>query len=230
MKLEKLEEIPYLKAMLGVPRERLKVEYVKDSENPGPPKLELEQLDGHLRMLSQEFSERRRLEFLHAILIVLIRRRIGLKRARKLFFDIWERETEFLCDHLTLRWLVSACDTVCDHPRSKMEATVAVSTSTFINTLKLYETERFTLQDRTVSRERLEALRGKRLELFDGLTAYGIGRGDMILNLKRRIESTRQGDATFIARIFFAAADRAFQGDTVFSRMRAVHTNDATRW
>ena len=111
-----------------------------------------------------------------------------------------------------------------------MEATVAVSTSTFINTIKLYETERFTLQDPTVSRDRLEALRGKRLELFDGLTAYGIGRGDMILNLKRRIESTRQGDATFISRIFFAAADRAFQGDTVFSRMRAVHTNDATRW
>jgi len=219
-----------LKEMLGAPRERLKVEYVRDSESPGHPTADLEQLDRHLRMLSQEFLERRRLEFLHAILIVLIRRRIGLKRARRLFFDLWEREPEFLCDHLTLRWLVSACDTVCDHPRNKMEATVAVSTSMLINTIKLYETERFTLEDQTVSSERLAALKGKRLELFDGVTAYGIGRGDMILNLKRRIEAARQGDATFVSRIFFAAADRAFRGETVFSRMRAVHTNDATRW
>lgn len=230
MKLKSLEEIPHLKVMLAVPRERLKVERVGDSESPGPPKAELEQLDRRLRMLSQEFLERRRLEFLHAILVVLIRRRVALKRARRLFFDLWEREAEFLCDHLTLRWLASACDTVCDHPRDKMEATVAVSTSMLINTIKLYETERFTLQDRTVSTERLAALKGRRVELFSGLTAYGVGRGDMISNLKRRIEATRQGDAGFVSRIFFAVVDRAFQESTVFSRMRAVHTNDATKW
>lgn len=230
MKLKSLDDIPYLKVMLGVPRERLKVEYVRDNESPGAPRAELEQLERHLRALSQDFLERTRIEFLHAILIVLIRRRIALKRATRLFFDLWERETDFLCDHLTLRWLVSACDTICDHPRTETEAAVALSTSMLINTIKLYETERFTLQDQAVSAERLEALKGRRLELFDGLTAYGIGRGDMILNLKRRIESTRHGDATFVTRIFHTAADRAFQGDTVFSRMRAVHTNDATKW
>lgn len=99
-----------------------------------------------------------------------------------------------------------------------------------INTVKLDETERLTLPSLETSQPRLAALRGKYVDLFDGLTAFGVGRGDMVRNLVMRLDRTSKTDDAFVSRIFFAAVERLFHNDTVFLRFGHLHTNDATKW
>jgi hypothetical protein len=230
MNMERLDDIPHLKEMLSMPYSALKAELVSAGPRPIDPDGKGRQLDEKLQMLTEEFNGRTRIEFLHAVLIVLIRRQIGLQAAREVFFDLWESEVDFLCKHLALRWLVSACDTICDHPRNTAEATTAIAASLLINTVKFYETERRTLESLDVSQPRFEALHTKRADLFDGVTTFRVGRGNAIRNLVKRLEKTSKADATLVSRIFFAAVERLFQGDTVFLRFRRLHTSDATKW
>ncbi len=228
--MERLEEIPYAREMLNVPYHVLKDRLV--SASPGSEELGGKRLplDQHLQRLTREFNGKTQLAFLHTVLIVLIRRQIELETARSLFFDLWEKETAFLCKHLTLRWLVSACDTICDYPRSAPEATTAVAASMLINTVKLYETERLTLESLETSQPRLAKLRAKHADLFDGLTTFKVGRGDMIRKLVVRLNRNREADEALVSRIFFAAVERLFHSETVFLRFGHLHTNDLTKW
>ncbi|WP_239287944.1 hypothetical protein [Candidatus Nitrotoga sp. 1052] len=230
MSIELLKDIPHLKDMLGLPYDVLKAELVSGGAKPGNSKVKKSDLDEFLAALAEEFNGRSRLEFFHTVLIVLIRRRIMLQAAKDMFFDLWENETDFLCKHLSLRWLVSACDTICDHPRSPAEATTAIAASMLINTFKLYETERLTFESLNISERRMAALQGTREDLFDGLTTFKIGRGDMIRNLAGRLKRTRDADAALVARIFYTAVERVFTDETVFLRFRRLHNHDATRW
>lgn len=230
MSMERLDDIPYLKDMLGVPYGALKAGVISVSPSPINAEGKGKQLDEKLRALTEELDGRTRIEFLHAALIVLIRRQVRLSAAKDVFFDLWESETDFLCKHLTLRWLVSACDTICDHPRSATEATTAIAASMLVNTIKLYETERLALRSLDLSQPQFEALHAKRVDLFDGLTTFRVGRGNAIRNLVKRLEKISKADETLVSRIFFAAVERLLHGETVFLRFRRLHTRDATKW
>ena len=118
MSIEQLWDTPHLNEMLGVPYARLKSEVVLDAALPEEPIAKKKRLDDHFQMLRVEFKGRARIEFYHAVLIVLIRRQIKLLPTLELFFDLWDKEADFLCERLSLRWIVSACDTICDFPRN----------------------------------------------------------------------------------------------------------------
>jgi hypothetical protein len=68
----------------------------------------------------------------------------------------------------------------------------------------------------------------KPTHLFDGLNSFNIGYGDVVANLKTRIENfVRRGTPT--ALIFDELFERVCTFDTAFSRWRAEHTHEPTR-
>ncbi|NWG46597.1 MAG: hypothetical protein HXY25_08620 [Alphaproteobacteria bacterium] len=189
------------------------------------------ELDEHLTDLRQEFVGRSELEFFHAELIVRIRREIDLSADTGTFLRLWDQEGAHLARSLDLRWLVSAADTLVDHHPDPAQRALAGAASLFTNTVKLYETERLALGQ---TRSRLPAGHdvklGSRVGLFDGLSTFGAGTGDMIRNLYRRLEKlTREtgGPAALILRAVMMRMDRH---DTVFQRLAAIHTREDTRW
>jgi hypothetical protein len=101
----------------------------------------------------------------------------------------------------------------------------------FINTLRMYETERSLSAKNEAEASDIAATPSlsNRVALYDGLTAFAIGQGDAIQNLFRRIEKLGAGDTTAGA-ILHELVARANSNDTVFARLRAVHRNPATMW
>ncbi|MCR4265861.1 polysaccharide pyruvyl transferase family protein [Nitratireductor sp. ZSWI3] len=176
-------------------------------------------LSVHILSIRNEFVGAPELCLYHAILVVLIRRNINLEENVLRFRDLWDREGAFLCERLDSRWLVSACDTIIDHGRDTGERALAMSATLFTNTVKLYETERWATAaaaDAAPYREISE-----RVPLHDGLSAFAIGRGDMIKNLEHRLLSFADEDsaAFLILRELFSRAGRF---DTVFRRFASV--------
>jgi hypothetical protein len=230
MHTEGLRNVPWVRGMLDIPYERLKSETMGGDPPPIDEPHNRKDFDRHCLTLQHEFNGRTRFEFLHAVLIVMIRRRMQLQPALDLFFHMWESETDFLCRHLSLRWLISACDTVCDHPRQPEEATIAIASSMMVNTIKLYETERRMLASTEETSQRIDAICERHFPLFDGLMTFRLKRGDVVKNLVQRIKQAHAIDGRFPARLFFTAADRVLNGDTVFERFRRVHIREESMW
>jgi len=106
-----------------------------------------------------------------------------------------------------------------------------MSASLLINTIKLYETERLAhghwhnpagLANPSFEWE-------SRFDLFDGVSAYRIGKGDMIKNLLTRVRSI-QHYSEFASPIMNELLLRINRSDTIYSRLRAVHANKASLW
>jgi hypothetical protein len=182
-------------------------------------------LNAHLTVLRKEFAGQSELLFYHAMLIALLRRRIEVAENLPRLRALWASEQAFLLEALDSRWLVSACDTIVDHWPEPDERALALATSLFANTIKLYETERIA----TGGVQGEYTLPEGRVALHDGMTAFQIGEGDMIFNLVRRIEATTAQAGT-AAQILRELVKRASKHDTVFRRFRAVHNRDATAW
>lgn len=187
-------------------------------------------LPGHLDMIAREFSGRSALELHHAQVIVCLRRGIDVPRMTQRFRELWADEEAFLTRALDSRWLVSACDTIADHSGDRGERQVAVSASLLMATLKLYETERL-LRDREQGRWTLlpDKLEPGLVPLFDGLSAYRVGGGDMVANLLQRVRAV-YGVQTLAARLLAELLRRAHRFDTVFRRMAGCHRSATTRW
>lgn len=209
------DDIPVLKARL-VPGEAPVPAY------GGEPALE-----DHFAMLVRAFCGQPQLLLYHALLIVLLRRRIDADAGWTRYQALWRREGAFLAERLDMRWLVSACDTFIDFSPDPGERALALSGTLFANTLKLYETERWAVGTREADPAYQPI--DRRVDLFDGMTAFVIGQGDMVLNLHRRAAAVTR-DATPCALILDALLRRASQHDTVFRRLRRRHTHAATAW
>ncbi|MDS9467382.1 polysaccharide pyruvyl transferase family protein [Paracoccus sp. MBLB3053] len=180
-------------------------------------------LDQHLDMLRAEFSGQSALKFAHAALIVAIRRGINLPENFTRFRGIWDEHGDLLLEVLDTRWLVSACETLADHLPDRNEAQIAVLASLFANVVKLYETERVATGAGDPELARLSG----RTPIFDGMTGFMIGKGDMVQNLLARIDATLTGDGlpSLIAR---ELVHRALRNDTVFNRFAAYQARN--RW
>ena len=172
-------------------------------------------LQDHLDMLRAEFQGEPEVCFYHAVLIVLVRRRIALDDSVARFLHLWDRHREVCAQSLDSRWLVSACDTFVDHGRTGEERAFAILGSTLANTVKLYETER--LADPRGRADGRYRQSDGRVSLHDGLSAFMIGRGDMIDNLMRRARVMADA-ATPSARIAREIMERLARHDTVFRR------------
>lgn len=184
----------------------------------------LEDIDGHMAMLWREFSGKPLICFLHAGLIVHLRRGLHSSMNLDRFSRLWRDFPEVLIGALDSRWLISACDTIADHASDPVERAAAVAGSLFMNTIKLYETER---QAQGWPGGAYDVKRG-RVPLFDGQSAFAIGRGDMIKNLLQRCDAALPASTAGV--ICRELIRRAAAHDTVFDRFRAVHDHDKTRW
>lgn len=183
-------------------------------------------LEKHFDMLAQEFSGRSFLELHHAELTTLIRRGVEREAALQRFWKIWDLEREFLVKNLDSRWLISTCDTIIDWSENSEERAFACAGTLFMNTIKLYETERLTALIKDT--DQLESPRG-RVALFDGLSTFKVGRGDMVRNMLSRIHKSAQNDS-LAGRVVLELISRANINNTVYFRFRNRHENTNTGW
>lgn len=164
----------------------------------------------HVNEQRSEFIGRSELLPLHAGFVVALRRRLAVAHFLPLYLRLWSEEGAFLRRELSLRWLVSACDTLADHGVTPAQRAVALNGTVLANLVKLAETERRV----TPGAPRRQ---GGGAELFDGLTVFKPG-GDMVRNLFRRIEATVVLDDV-AGPILQEIAQRVQRADTVVRRL-----------
>ena len=78
----------------------------------------------HMNELRSEFIDRSELLFIHAGCVVALRRRLAVAHFLPLYLRLWREETPFLRRELSLRWLVSACDTLVDRGETPVQRAV----------------------------------------------------------------------------------------------------------
>lgn len=184
----------------------------------------------HITDLRNEFIGQSELAYYHAKLIVLIRREYQVAQQMALFNALWQKEADFLCQHLSIRWLISAADTFIDHGGDDLQSAVLMNAIVLINTIKLDETERYLhhSNDNTMDDERKTAMKDNRLALFDGVSGFAIGTDDTLRNMRWRLDkicaSHPRGD---IVRTIFV---RMHQYDNVYSRFKNWHHRERTAW
>lgn len=180
----------------------------------------------HIENLREEFVGMPELCFLHAQLIVMIRREIDLEINLAAFFALWEREPEFLARHLSSRWLISACDTFADYG-SDIQRAIAMHAVVFVNMSKLFETERLACRDPNIREDEFRTIetkyaRKESVELWDGVTAYSPYNGDMPRNMLRRLLSIASKDRA-CGLIVRSVLMRALENDTCFARFARIN-------
>lgn len=179
-------------------------------------------LKRQIDMLEQEFVGQLELKFVHASLNVLLRRGIENEIVYNHFRTLWVEHSDILIDVLDSRWLISACESICDHSDDPAEASSAILISLFMNSLKLAETERLITNPTEADPKIIKG----RMPLFDGMTAFMPGGGDMPINLLGRLNRTLQPD-TLVGLIGRELISRALSGNTVFTRLAPLQTENS---
>ena len=199
----------------------------------GPPVLvrgRSKQLDQHIENLRSEFSGQSQLLWHHAKLIVLIRREFRTADTYAQFRSLWDAECAFLCEHLNLRWLVSAADTFADHDRDSMVRSTALMAALLVNLIKLHETERHLCDPETIvpSPNRIARVRNELVPLFEGMPCLAIGTDDTLCNLWWRLQTVFEVEPT--GAILKTVWDRCQVENTAFGRIRKMHERQRTKW
>lgn len=116
---------------------------------------------------------------------------------------------------------MSACDTICDFSPDPAESRIAILLSLFTNTLKLVESERRITCPAEADPSRIAG----RAPIFDGMTAFMPGNGNMVANLLQRLDKTLQSE-TRAGMIGRELVSRALSSDTVFRRFSRLQTRN----
>lgn len=190
-------------------------------------------LQEHLDKLQGEFAGQPQLLWYHASLIVMLRREAQVAEHYAQFRALWDAERDFLCQHLNLRWLVSACDTFIDHDSDPTLRALMVQGVLLVNTVKLCESERFLqatdapLADQPQALHRLQT---QRVPLFDGLSAFTAGTDDTLRNMRWRLQDVCALHP--LGAVVLEIFDRLQRegNDNVYLRFQRRHTRDKTRW
>lgn len=125
------------------------------------------------------------LEFLHAQLVMALRRSETPATALTLFFRIWDEEGEHLARDLPTRWRVSAAQCFADHGRSEAERTLGAEIALMFGLVKMYESER--RYSGLAAWELFPRRRPQTGPLMMGLAGYDLNRGDLPRNLLARL-------------------------------------------
>ena len=184
-------------------------------------------LDAHMAMVQGEFAGAPQLLFAHAAVIIRLRRELTPGRDAPAFFRLWREEGAFLLEALSARWLISAADTLVDWSDDPAERQLGFAASLFGNTVKLYETEYHALEIRDFAYKNPPRPE-ERVDLFDGLTGFVIGEGDMVRNLAKRGLAVQ--DATIGGQILWELFRRMHCNETVFRRMLRAERPGPKRW
>jgi hypothetical protein len=187
-------------------------------------------LKHHLNDLRNEFHGATELEYYHAKLNVLLRRKFKTKETFQKFKKLWQAECRFLIKHLNTRWLISAADSFVDQDPDPLARSYAFTAISLVNTCKLYETERFASETNDVhyNSKRIEELQKKRIPLFDGTSAFTIGTDDTLRNMRWRFESLPKIMPTSL--ILKEIFDRLNQHETAYKRIKDKHIRKNTIW
>lgn len=166
-------------------------------------------------LIRPEFGGKSQLCFELAKTIVLIRREIDLSENVERFFAILFFDFQNTCDSLSTRWLVSVLDTIADHgnPQQRIAAT---SISSFVNLVKLAETEHLLRADTPDSSANYVAAWPH--DLGHGMTSYNLHDGDMPRNLFERIEKSLESTPALRA-IFQKILGRMKTSENMLSRL-----------
>lgn len=189
-------------------------------------------LNEHLAYLETEFSGQPQLLFYHAKLIVLIRRDCEVEQNMQRFTTLWQEEADFLLEHLSMRWIVSAIDTFIDYSEDDLLKSMLFSGLLLINTTKLYETERYYLHTENITPDNYDP---QRLEsptspmLFNGIPAFRINHSDTMSNMRGRMSKIivlHPLGGKILNHIYLSL----HKENTVFHRFKQLHTKARTQW
>lgn len=191
-------------------------------------------LTAHLKNLKHQFIGQSMLCFYHATLIVLLRRNYKVIDTYSEFEALWLTEADYLLKRLSLRWLVSACDTFVDHSTNMIRAAILMNVTTLINTLRIYETKQFLQTDPnsqplSLIEDKMNTLYSSDQPLYEGLTYFRIGSDDTLKNMRSRYERFNNTDklaTTMLLSVF----DRLQVNDSAFVTMRSLHKDERSQW
>ena len=189
-------------------------------------------LKEHLDNLKHQFIGQSEICFYHAHLIVLLRRGYKTDTIFAEFEHLWHTEMEYLLNHLSLRWIVSACDTFIDHTKDSTRAAILMNVPTLINTLRVYETKAFVQRcsrSKSLVEVNIETLYNGDLPLYEGLTYFRIGSDDTLKNMRNRYESFYDSDKLATS-ILLNVFDKLQNNDSAFTTMRTLHKDEKSRW
>ncbi|WP_201526078.1 hypothetical protein [Psychrobacter frigidicola] len=198
------------------------------------PKPRTKDLEDHLDNLKHQFIGQSELCFYHATLIVLLRRNYKPEETFAEFERLWITETVYLLNHLSLRWIISACDTFIDHTTDTTRAAILMNVTTLINTLKVYETEQFLQQNPNseplpLVADKVDVLYRSDLPLYEGLTYFRIGTDDTLKHMRSRYENFYDADKLAATMLLFVF-DKLQTNNSAFSTLRALHRDDKSKW
>lgn len=180
----------------------------------------------HLRYLQLEFIGQSELLFYHTLLIVLLRRGYQPEQTFTLFELLWQTHNGYFFEKLSLRWLVSAADTFIDFSESPLRRAILMNVVSVINTLKIYETQRFLLTDNQVPiPPKMNALYAKHQVLYDGLTFFRLGSDDTLEQMRRRFLKFEKVDA-FATQFLLTVLYRLHDTPSAFSLIKQLHNED----
>lgn len=189
-------------------------------------------LSAHLDNLKHQFIGQPEINFYHATLIVLLRRGYKVTETFCEFEALWTTETDYLLEHFSLRWIISACDTFVDHSPDQTRKAILMNASTLINTSKVHESQQFLYKDnlpKAVNLKQKQKFVEGDQPLYDGLTYFRIGNDDTLCNMRKRYKKFCQLDA-FAGRMLLHIFDRLQYLDSAFALAKSLHGDTSTWW
>ena len=191
-------------------------------------------LTEHLDNLKHQFIGQSELCFYHATLVVLLRRNYRTTDTFAEFQTLWESEFDYLLEYLSLRWIVSACDTFIDHSANNDRAAILLNVITLINTLKVYETKQFlqlstAVEQTSLVTDKVNALYHSHLPLYDGLTYFRIGTDDTLKHMRSRYEKLYTVDKLATTMLLFVF-DKLQSNNSAFATLRTLHKDQKSQW
>lgn len=191
-------------------------------------------LEGHLNNLKYRSIGEPELCFYHNTLVILLRRKYKTKETFAEFERLWLTETEFLLSHLSIRWIVSACDTFIDYSNNPSRRAILMNVITLVNTLRTYETDRYlrlsigTDLPPFNEDKKAELYKGD-LPLYDGLTYFRIGTDDSLRNMRKRYTKFYKVDE-FATTILLDVFEKLQNNKSAFTTLRSLHKDDWSKW
>jgi len=191
-------------------------------------------LESHLNNLKHQMVGHSELYFYHNTLVILLRRKYKRDKTFAEFERLWAAESEYLLEHLSIRWIVSACDTFIDHSTDITRATILMNVITLINTLRTYETKNFLqlpidTDPSPVLNDKSDMLYKGDLPLYDGLTYFRIGTDDSLRNMRKRYRKFYKADE-LATTILLSVFEKLQNNDSAFSILRQLHTDEWSKW
>jgi len=185
----------------------------------------------HFLSIRKEFIGHSELCLTHAKLIILLKRGYKTSKYFEVFKNLWEDHHKFLIQKLNTRWLISACDTFSDFSDNNSDIYLSIASSLFINTIKLYESERIlnnshsNIDDQLIQ-NRLD--KEERIPLPDGMSVFKFGTDDTLRNLSWRLKKIPKNQ--ILGKILCELFSRANHFDSVFLRTKKRHKRKKTSW